>query len=140
MKIKNKSKFICYGMLNLILAVLYIILIITEYLNERMISYDNLIIVTVLLSASSYGIISSLKDENDNIELRKKETNSSFELRANNLTLDIVNTILCIFMIISLFIEKTEFIKGCIILTVIIFNLITILKFILLFYYQKRNY
>ncbi|WP_300278424.1 hypothetical protein [Peptacetobacter sp.] len=140
MKIKNKSKFICYGMLNLILAVLYIILIITEYLNERMISYDNLIIVTVLLSASSYGIISSLKDENDNIELRKKETNSSFELRANNLTLDIINTILCIFMIISLFIEKTEFIKGCIILTVIIFNLITILKFILLFYYQKRNY
>lgn len=140
MKIKNKSKFICYGMLNLILAVLYIILIITEYLNERMISYDNLIIVTVLLSASSHGIISSLKDENDNIELRKKETNSSFELRANNLTLDIINTILCIFMIISLFIEKTEFIKGCIILTVIIFNLITILKFILLFYYQKRNY
>lgn len=140
MKIKNKSKFICYGILNLILAVLYIILIITEYLNERMISYDNLIIVTVLLSASSYGIISSLKDENDNIELRKKETNSSFELRANNLTLDIINTILCIFMIISLFIEKTEFIKGCIILTVIIFNLITILKFILLFYYQKRNY
>lgn len=139
MKIKNKSKFIWYGMLNLILAVLYIILIITEYLNKRMISYDNLIIVTVLLSASSYGIISSLKDENDNIELRKKETNSSFELKANNLTLDIVNTILCIFMIISLFIEKTEFIKGCIILTVIIFNLITILKFILLFYYQKRN-
>lgn len=139
MKIKNKSKFIWYGMLNLILVVLYIILIITEYLNKRMISYDNLIIVTVLLSASSHGIISSLKDENDNIELRKKETNSSFELKANNLTLDIVNTILCIFMIISLFIEKTEFIKGCIILTVIIFNLITILKFILLFYYQKRN-
>lgn len=139
MIIKNKFKFITYGMLNLILAVLYIILVITEYLNKRMISYDSLTIVTVLLSASSYGIISSLNDENDDIERRKKEINSYFELKANDSTLDIISSIFLIFMIISFFIEKSYFIKGCLFTTIVIFNLITILKFILYFYYQKRN-
>lgn len=139
MIIKNKFKFITYGMLNLILAVLYIILVITEYLNKRMISYDSLTIVTVLLSASSYGIISSLNDENDDIERRKKEINSYFELKANDSTLDIISSVFLIFMIISFFIEKSYFIKGCLFTTIVIFNLITILKFILFFYYQKRN-
>lgn len=139
MIIKNKFKFITYGMLNLILAVLYIILVITEYLNKRMISYDSLTIVTVLLSASSYGIISSLNDENDDTERRKKEINSYFELKANDSTLDIISSVFLTFMIISFFIEKSYFIKGCLFTTIVIFNLITILKFILFFYYQKRN-